>query len=154
MMIVSRNNGYTCPNCKIPISRKQIVCLSCGAQLRNVKSSSQRGSSTIKIMDDVEEVSKISAITTTNVKDWWCKKCGIFVEMQKDFTPLIIIGIIYLIAIVVGFIAFFPWGGLVVLVVGPIFILFFSLSVGYMPKSKLVCNICGKKVRKKKMSSE
>jgi uncharacterized Zn finger protein (UPF0148 family) len=49
---LSGNNGYICPNCKIPINKAQVICLSCGAQLRNVKSGAKNSSPSYEVTNE------------------------------------------------------------------------------------------------------
>ncbi|NVM36376.1 MAG: hypothetical protein HWN81_12330 [Candidatus Lokiarchaeota archaeon] len=81
----------------------------------------------------------------------WCKHCNEFVEIKKDFTSAKIFGIIQLIAIVIGFLIWYPWGGLIAL--GLPVILFF-LTDGYIVYvfiGRRACIICRKTTRRKRI---
>jgi len=81
----------------------------------------------------------------------WCKNCNEFVEIKKDYFGLKVFGIIYLIAIVVGFIFWFPWGGLIGLGL-PIILIF--CTEGFILEiftGRRACYICGKTTRRKRI---
>ena len=78
----------------------------------------------------------------------WCKYCNEFVEIKKDYTRAKISGIIYLIAIVIGLLILFPWGGLIALVV-PII-----CTEGYLFEiftGRRACIMCRKTTRRKRI---
>ena len=66
--------------------------------------------------------------------------------MKKDYTIAKVILSIYLIAILIGLVAFFPWGGLGVFLIGGWII----LESGGIP-SRRVCTVCESKVRRKRI---
>ena len=78
----------------------------------------------------------------------WCKNCSEFVDIKKDYTRAKISCIIYLVAIVIGLLIFFPWGGLIVLAV-PIF-----CTEGYILEiftGRRACIMCRKTTRRKRI---
>lgn len=86
----------------------------------------------------------------------WCKNCNKFVEIKKDYTRAIIFWTICLIAIVIGFIILFPWGGLIALAiliiclyVGDEFSGLFALFDFY--EGRQACIICRKTTVRKRI---
>lgn len=79
---------------------------------------------------------------------YWCKNCNEFVGMKKDYTRAKVILLIYLFAILIGLVAFFPWGGLIVLLGGGVVML--QLPGAHVVFHRLACSICGRTVKFKK----
>ncbi|KKL49001.1 hypothetical protein LCGC14_2319880 [marine sediment metagenome] len=80
------------------------------------------------------------------MRGYWCKNCNKFVVMKKDYTIAKVILSIYLFAILIGLVAFFPWGGLGVFLIGGWMI----LEAGGL-SAQHFCSICRSKVRKKRI---
>ena len=81
----------------------------------------------------------------------WCKNCNKFVDIKKDYTRAKIAGIIYLIAIGIGFLAFFPWGGLIVLVIPVFLICFGDLGFAGVFTARHACSVCRRTARRKRI---
>jgi len=82
----------------------------------------------------------------------WCKNCNEFVEIKKDYTSTKVCVIIYLIAIGIGFLVSFPYGGLTVVFYLPAILIIFTY--GYilgLLTGRRACIICRKTTRRKRI---